>query len=288
MNADGSGQMKVTSDPAADFEPAWSPDGSRIAFTSMRDGINQVYVMNADGTGQTNLTNSGLHDLQPSWSPDGSKIAFASFVGADFEVVVMNADGSLQTNLTSNDADDLLPAWSPDGNSVAFTSTRDGNEEIYVMNADGSAEANRTNHSNSDLEADWQAVSVVADTDVDGVPDAADNCPLVGNPVQADRDGDGIGDACDPLDGRPPQQQLADLDAAVGTLGLDQGIENSLLVKIQGASRELSLGRKSTGCGKLDAFINEVTAQAGQAISEAAAADLIAAARQVKAALGCS
>ena len=69
MNADCSSQTRLTSDPAADFDPAWSPDASRIAFTSTRDGINQVYVMNADGSGQTNLTNSGVHDLQPAWSP---------------------------------------------------------------------------------------------------------------------------------------------------------------------------------------------------------------------------
>jgi hypothetical protein len=130
-------------------------------------------------------------------------------------------------------------------------------------------------------------VPLTPDTDGDGVADTSDNCPLVTNPSQADRDGDGIGDACDPLDGRPPQQKLADLDAAVRALGLDKGIANSLLVKIQGASRDLTTGQTSSACGKLDAFVNEVQAQSGNKIPAAAAADLIAAAQQVMTGLGC-
>lgn len=130
-------------------------------------------------------------------------------------------------------------------------------------------------------------VPLSSDTDGDGVTDASDNCPLVANPSQADRDADGIGDACDPLDGRPPQQRLADLDAAVRALGLEKGIANSLLVKIQGASRDLSSGQTTSACGKLDAFVNEVQAQSGNKIPAAAAADLIAAAQRIRTGLGC-
>jgi hypothetical protein len=134
---------------------------------------------------------------------------------------------------------------------------------------------------------DVYARTFAFDSDGDGVPDASDNCQLVANPDQADRDGDGIGDACDPLDGRPPQQQLADLDAAVRALGLEKGIANSLLVKIQGASRDLSTGQTASACGKLDAFVSEVQAQSGNKIPAAAAADLIAAAQRIKTGLGC-
>jgi Tol biopolymer transport system component len=69
MNADGSGQTRVTTNADSDYEPAWSRDGSQIAFTSQRDGNEEIYVMNPDGTGQTRLTNNTASDAGADWSP---------------------------------------------------------------------------------------------------------------------------------------------------------------------------------------------------------------------------
>ena len=88
-------------------------DGTKIAFTSDRDGNNEIYVMNAqDGSNQTRLTDNPASDEFPSWSPDGVKIAFTSDRDGNTEIYVMNAqDGSNQTRLTDNAASDALPEW---------------------------------------------------------------------------------------------------------------------------------------------------------------------------------
>ena len=69
MNADGSGQTRLTNNADDDLDPSWSPDGAKIAFRSDRDGNFEIYVMNADGSGQTNLTNNAAEDYEPAWSP---------------------------------------------------------------------------------------------------------------------------------------------------------------------------------------------------------------------------
>ena len=105
--------------------PAWSPNGRRLAFSSSRDGDDEIYVMNADGTDQTRLTNNPASDGAPAWSPDGAKIVFQSNRDGNREIYVMSANGSGQIRLTNNPAADSNPAWSPDGSTIAFDSDRD-------------------------------------------------------------------------------------------------------------------------------------------------------------------
>ena len=100
MNADGSGTRKLTHNARYNAEPAWSPDGRKIAFRSTRNGNRDIYVMNADGSGKRNLTRNAAWDSRPSWSPDGRKIAFVSNRDGRLEAHVMNADGSGQRSLT--------------------------------------------------------------------------------------------------------------------------------------------------------------------------------------------
>ncbi|MGB7069089.1 MAG: DPP IV N-terminal domain-containing protein [Pyrinomonadaceae bacterium] len=126
--------------------PATSAAQDKIAFTSPRDGNEEIYVMNPDGSNQTRLTNNTTNDFAPSLSPDGSRIAFMGRRDGNDEIYVMNADGSNQTRLTNNPAIDDTPFFSPDGNRIAFTSSRDGNSEVYIMDSDGSNQTRLTNN----------------------------------------------------------------------------------------------------------------------------------------------
>jgi tol-pal system beta propeller repeat protein TolB len=120
--------------------PAWSPDGTRIAFASERDGDQEIYTMNSsDGSGGRKLTNNHNHDVHPSWSPDGTKIAFER----DYDIWVMKADGTDQNNLTNSpNMSEYEPDWSPDGAKIAFTNGEAS--DIFVINANGGGQVNLT------------------------------------------------------------------------------------------------------------------------------------------------
>ena len=130
---------RLTDDSASDQSPAWSPDGTRIAFHSYRDGDWDIFLMNADGSNQRRLTNHRASDTFPAWSPDGTQIAFHSQRTGNWDIFLMNADGSNRRRLTDNSASDEDPAWSPDGTQIAFHHDRGRAEDqwddwdIYVM-----------------------------------------------------------------------------------------------------------------------------------------------------------
>ena len=143
VGRDGSGLTQLTTSSAVDTEPAWSPDGRKIAFASRRgDGIDlDIFVMDADGSNVVRLTNARGDDTAPAWSPDGSRIAFQSFRDRNVELYVMSSTGASPLRLTNNSMLDTNPTWSPDGAKIAWTRGTLTQTQIYSMNANGTGAA---------------------------------------------------------------------------------------------------------------------------------------------------
>lgn len=140
MNPDGSNRTRLT-DGHWDSWPAWSPDGSMIAFKRKvnKDSATDLYVMTADGNNQKLLARNIEFQDSPAWSPDGSKIAFASWRERDqscsscwSSIHLINSDGSNEVRLTQPRFY-RSPTWSPDGKKIAFVDTA----SIYVIDSDG-------------------------------------------------------------------------------------------------------------------------------------------------------
>ena len=144
MNADGTGTRLVASRGFfIDGTPAWSPDGSQIAFFSMVPGpfgnAGRIFVVNVDGTGLRQLSPEDpdpnvyyYFDASPTWSPDGNKIAF-SRTG---ELIIINVDGTGMTTVSTPDGASE-PSWSPDGSHIAYVSWKTA-RDVFVSNVDGS------------------------------------------------------------------------------------------------------------------------------------------------------
>lgn len=150
MRYDGTDIQQLTNNAFDEGTPVYSPDGSKIAFHTDRDGNFEIYVMNSNGTSPVRLTNDGEADLKPTWSPDGAYIAFASYRDGNYNIYRMNANGGDVLQLTASSSTDYEPSWSPDGTFITFYSDRDGNPEIYKMRPDGVNEVRLTNNAVSD------------------------------------------------------------------------------------------------------------------------------------------
>ena len=158
---DGSDVRVISSSPGYDAEPTLSPDGSRIVFTSTRDGDLNIYSMKPDGSDVRQLTDEPGYDGGPFYSPDGTKIVYrarypeseeelADYQGllADglvrpgvLDIYVMDADGSNRIRLTDNGAANFAPFFHPSGEKVIFSSNLNDpdsrNFDLFLINLDG-------------------------------------------------------------------------------------------------------------------------------------------------------
>ena len=168
VNVDGTGLVQLTSSPAGSYDasPAWSSDGSRIAFVSNRTGFPQIWSMDAAGGGQSQVTFGACFVANPSWEPASNEVVFeqlcpGSPTGWDLAKVDSALPGSLTTPLTFTAENDHQPAWSPDGMQIAFTRYGgDGNKDLYRMAADGSTGPTLLTGgvAQADMSPDWEAL----------------------------------------------------------------------------------------------------------------------------------
>jgi TolB protein len=159
VGVDGTGEMRLTSDPGDESGPTWSPDGQTIAYVA-KEGTEQVRLIKATGGPSTVLSSDGTVNEEPAFSHDGRRIAFYSNrsgkaesayvqrsrgipgseglpVSGGQDIYVVGVDGKGLSRVTSDASSNYSPAWSPDDRHLAFISDRDDNHNLYVMSADG-------------------------------------------------------------------------------------------------------------------------------------------------------
>ena len=149
MDADGSNVVRLTDDPASEYQPVWSPDGRRIAFArSLGDpqlSHPAIFTMDPDGTDARQISSAdGGSDFWPSWSPDGSKLVFAAIRREDWGIWTVNADGSNEEQIFGGVGTGYVnnPVWSPDGGLIAFVGDPSiddysPDDALYLMRPDG-------------------------------------------------------------------------------------------------------------------------------------------------------
>lgn len=143
-----------------DAYPAFSPDGSKIAYESNVDGDFDVYVVDLAAGTRAKLTDSPGRDGTPAWSPDGSRIAFMSDRDGNRQVYVMDADGTDPINLSDNQWSEEHPTWSPDGTRVLYVSDREAGEgsfDVWEMAADGAGKRRIAATPEVETYASWSA-----------------------------------------------------------------------------------------------------------------------------------
>lgn len=148
------GFTRLTAGEWDDINPAISPDGTQIAYSSRRNGYWDIYLLDLGSGELTRITDTPVYEASPSWSPDGQWLVYESYMDGNLELYVHSVKNPAQApiRLTNHQAADYAPSWSPIGRQIAFVSNRDGQDDIWLANLDVAGDDRYTNLSRS-LEA---------------------------------------------------------------------------------------------------------------------------------------
>lgn len=150
INPDGTNMVQLTTHYNVDAYPSMASDGTKIVWSTKRDGRFSVFSMSSIGTNLLRLTDGAFYNYQPCLSPDGTKIAFYSDRAFNHDIYVMNADGSNQVAVTHEPGYEYYPTFSADGTRIVYTTDQTGNAEIFSIKLDGTDAVNLTNHPAND------------------------------------------------------------------------------------------------------------------------------------------
>jgi uncharacterized repeat protein (TIGR01451 family) len=146
--------VQLTFDPGIDTMPAWSPDGTQIAWSSNRAGSFHVYLVSATGGSATQLTFGPNNDEHPDWSPDGQTIAFDSDRAGNYDIWTIPAAGGTPFQVNSNPTVDRRASWSPDGTTISFD-VNAGTYELWEIPATGGTAVPITSAPSIETDADY-------------------------------------------------------------------------------------------------------------------------------------
>lgn len=145
----GGNLKQLTRSSGIDTNPAWSPDGKQIAFTSSRGGSPQIYVMNADGSDLRRITFEGEYNDGAAWEPGGGRIAHSTRRGREFDLAITDIVTLESKDLKRAVGSHESPSYSPDGRKLVYASTRGGQTQIYVMDLASGGERQLTRTGNN-------------------------------------------------------------------------------------------------------------------------------------------
>ena len=151
---------KLIASSGLDYHPDYSPDGQRIAFSSNRSGVGNIWVCESDGSNPVQLTDYEKHTGSADWSPDGRRIVFDSVEAGDWNLYVIDAEGGIPRRLTPEPSNENRGTWSHDGHWIYFSSDRSDESQIWKIPAEGGAPVQVTQGGGFYAEESWDGSSL--------------------------------------------------------------------------------------------------------------------------------